>query len=816
MKKMTKRWLTGILSALSFCALGFGLRNAQTGETIGTVNAVAEGETEATATPTLVTTDEIVMETGGEIRTIIADGSLADKDKPSIRFSVKVSQDTFARMEKGEVRVGIMLTSESIVRKMESSGATDYYAYLKDKAGLRAEAGVEGLYKENGECYVRIALTDIQFANIDRTFMAIGYVHELATGERRYTTIDYSNARSVEWLASYALNSGNTWSIYDSETQKNHTPLIDWLNQAIYDKAGVTYNAADNTYVYEGVSYSYDELQARLNAENLAKERYAVPTMPLQNTLIVGETFSLYSDNHAELNMKYESAEEGVVSVNSSGLMKAEKAGTTTVYARVGDDSAGNYFSIPTTVRVLDQSIPSAADLDNPYEYDWTNRYMYISSSPDGSRASRVESWFNGKKSIAMKLLADQNWWFNGLGTINLQDGNYLYTVTLHIKASSGGLLYFVTDTTGDFDNENINQGENTVTFTYAGNAKAFGIRSTVDIELGKMSIKRVAYHGVGYANPSDAQLLQGYTWNFAENNFMQLDNGASYQNIYSITNNELRNKLINEGQYTQNYALRLNLSAGGTSIISLLAGKMTDDRAYKITFTGYAGTGGTLSMVRFGIQTDFINLTQNKVNEMRTYSSDWIHGDSTLYSNLGIYANEGTDIYISSITITMKTLTRQTLTYERMFYPSELFNGATGQNCSAAVWNSNPTGAGDGFYGSSLEVYMQSDAVYDLLITDNVFPNARREGYFHGGVISMHYYIPHGYSASTLYLYEIDSANPFIPLDYYSTAGSYYIAKNYDASAEKISIHLSGASAPNKQIYIGNVYVKCTYDVWA
>lgn len=127
-----------------------------------------------------------------------------------LRFTILISNAklTSLRADANIDKIGAMIVPESYVTDFENQNIyTDYVTYFEDEKGVGRSNFLVMLDKNSdnitdsvgGYHELRIALTGIKFNNVNRNFVAVGVIHNSATGKNEYSEV--SDARSVAFVA---------------------------------------------------------------------------------------------------------------------------------------------------------------------------------------------------------------------------------------------------------------------------------------------------------------------------------------------------------------------------------------------------------------------------------------------------------------------------------------------------------------------------------------------------------------------------------------------------------------------------------------
>lgn len=643
MKKMKKRCLMGILSALSFCAIGLGVGFSNN----VTVSAATED-------------GNVISMVGAQVRTIDTT-ALADTD-PAIRFTAKLSADAVSKIENDGAKAGMMIFPESYMDKYEAqTEVTDYLTFFENAPHFHFKYGINNLFKDGSNYYIRGSIGEVQFANLDREYIAIAYV-KYSNGDVVYAPVDRSSARSVEYIASSALNNGQTYSVINGDGTTT-TPVMDWLNTTAYKKYGVSYNknATDGKYYgWDGQTYTYEELQGVLNINNVVEEVYALNDWDLSN-IYAGENYSVKTDNLADLNVQYSGSnyttmkEDGTVSFN--GDLTTEQ--TVTVTARVGHENVGYFLDVSKEITVTPIPTVTLSNLQTGMTYDWVDTYMRI-GNPSGyvARRKSLNTLRNNtetedvataldavsSKDVVVHLTNANNYLYgveNLLCTRSSSNTNMrnLYTIEFWYYSACDTHAYFIAlDKTDSSGNDTVRcvdfkQGLNKMTLEYEGSDdnSVFNFyldtnkypNEYFDLYIADMTItcEERAIARTDYYVPTTAEMLAdgGYTWDFSNNNLLNLSTtnaSATYHYLCEMKGteelNEIRKKLVLDTRAYGNYALNLQLKPGGQVKIPFLqsndkgsALKDNNGYVYEISFNAYVKEAGQMVLLRYNSHTN-------------------------------------------------------------------------------------------------------------------------------------------------------------------------------------------------------------------
>lgn len=705
MKKTTRKLLTAFLSALSLCAIGFGVGLSQN------LNAAAVNEDASV----------IEMVSGAQVRTI-STSQLAETT-PAIRFTAKLSDDAVEKINQGTATAGMLVFPEAYMDRYNAqTEVTDYKTFFENAPHFRFTYKAENLYAETVDgvttYYIRGAVSNVQFANLDRKFIAIAYV-EYSDGTVTYAPVkddsgEYCSARSLAYVASSALNNGQTYTIIQDDGTTT-TPVMDWLNATAYKKYGVSYdkNAADGKYYgYNGVWYTYEELTVAFPTENVVNTVYQLKDWELPY-MFEGETYSLQTDNLAELNVQYTSSDytkmssDGAITFNDD--IPAEIAGIT-VTAQIGTKDAGYFLNTTTTEGITVKQIPDVtlADLQAGVTYDWYNTYMRIGNQSgyvaqrrsiealrEDAETADVAAALDAASSqnVVMHLTDDYNYLYGLENLLKTRSGSdtgmrNLYTVEFWYYSTCDTHAYFVAmDKDNSAENDTVQsvdfkKGLNKITLEYEGNDEDSVLNFFLDtgkypneyfdLYIADMTVtcEERAIVRTDYYAPTNSEMLAdgGYTWDFSNNNLLELTASANvtvnYRYLCEMTEtdelNAIRRTLVLERAYGS-YALNLQIAQGSHVLISSLTDNLEDGYVYEISFNAYRATPGHVVIIPY----DTANTANGQENRSApnfqitdngngTYNYvTWITA-STDFNAIMLYAISACDLYISDFTVEM------------------------------------------------------------------------------------------------------------------------------------------------------------------
>ncbi len=649
MKKNCKKLIATILSALSCCALALGV-------------GFSKDWTVAKAAAVVEDASKIAM-VSAQLRTLDTQ-ALADAD-PAIRFSAKLSAETATAIKENRAQAGMMIFPDSYMDAYEAQDEQkDYCTFFKDAPHFRFTYTGDNLaYEEStGTYYIRGSIGEVQFANLDREFIAIAYV-QYSNGSIVYAPVDRSMAKSVEDIASSALNNGHSYSIVvGNETQ---TPVIEWLNMTAYQKSGeVSYDSSvtnGKNYVYNGTNYSYQELKGVLSVNSVVEEVYGLNDWDF-DFAFAGETYVFQTENLADLDVQYSVSEGETIKDNSyvvfNGDITTEKS--VTVTARVGNNSAGNFFGgannqgmpvVEKTIAVKPVAMQSLADMKtaNGVVYDWYNTYMPIGNE-QSYRAQRVNLnkvggdlqaslGAHSSSQVVMHLTGQGDNWLYGLtrntqtGEGNLQseaanDEHNVYLIEFWYYSEYDTKATFIAMDGRTTPETNYNKslrvmdfkkGTHKMTLEYESidsNDQHFVLnfytQAKTDVYLADMSVRCLRRQDTpsDYYKPTDAEMLAagGHTWDFSYGNLMEFGANVCYDYkmlSYMTENTVLRGELINETRVFGNYGLHFNFADGNGLLIDALTDNMKVDNmgngyVYDVSFDAYPVNAGHPVLLRY------------------------------------------------------------------------------------------------------------------------------------------------------------------------------------------------------------------------
>lgn len=218
---------------------------------------------------------------------------------------------------------------------LESQGETVVYETESVPVPVYAENDVEKKNPLHYEVYGSIG--DLLYNNLARDFFGIAY-QKTTTSEGDGVTVEYRyasfengiNVRSAAYVASAA---------YADTSDKEDKELLEgFIGKAFCQKAGMTEKEADEAMASGGPEWTAALSQSSLN--------------PYVGGGAKLSAHGVYKDATIDLGASWTSENEDVVSVDSTGAVKALKAGSTKITANVGGQIV--YCDVTVSVREPD------------------------------------------------------------------------------------------------------------------------------------------------------------------------------------------------------------------------------------------------------------------------------------------------------------------------------------------------------------------------------------------------------------------------------------------------------------------------------
>lgn len=219
-----------------------------------------------------------------------------------MRFVTRISPSKHVEIvENGEIKtnktLGMIVVPYSYVEDYIAADASDYYTYFNDVKGkmIHSTFGASQIISvdDNKDGVVdwyeiRLVVKDIKFNNLNRDYVAIGYI-KTAGEATEYTTVTSADKRSFGAVVKAADESGvgSTYGI------QNYIDEI--LCKADYNAAGVTYDkTTDKYYVSGDAETQYDDLET-------------MPVVTDYNSLPIsynGDTVGCFMENSEYISVK--------------------------------------------------------------------------------------------------------------------------------------------------------------------------------------------------------------------------------------------------------------------------------------------------------------------------------------------------------------------------------------------------------------------------------------------------------------------------------------------------------------------------------
>ncbi|MEG9429695.1 MAG: hypothetical protein VZQ61_02075 [Christensenellaceae bacterium] len=186
-----------------------------------------------------------------------------------MRFVTRISPSKYTEIvENGEIKtgktLGMIVVPYSFVEDYIAAGASDYYTYFNNVKKKMIHASfsasqiisVDNNKDGNADWYeIRLVVKDIKFNNINRDYIAIGYI-KTADADTEYTTVVPADKRSFGTVVKMANENGAgaTYGIQDY--------FDEILYKADYNAAGAVYDKiADKYYISSDPETLYDDLE---------------------------------------------------------------------------------------------------------------------------------------------------------------------------------------------------------------------------------------------------------------------------------------------------------------------------------------------------------------------------------------------------------------------------------------------------------------------------------------------------------------------------------------------------------------------------
>ncbi|MBQ8658239.1 MAG: hypothetical protein IJ506_03815 [Clostridia bacterium] len=290
-----------------------------------------------------------------------------------LRFQVKIGQQEYKTItEREDVELGMLILPAPYVTAYETAAATtenltyhDYFtsqsytvwdqpiadANVFEKADLPVS---QQKYYEDNYYYASGVISNVKYNNYNRNFVGVAY-QKTTSADGLTVTYDYatkSPERSIAYVASASYEEGD----YDDD----ESIIEDFIEDSVYNLAGVTYDATNEQYTYDQNSYATKALAyeaAGAITTSVSADSDVMLTGKTQTataTIKVGET---------EITplVKYGVVDATVATVNEeNGLVTAQNInGSTTVKASF---FGGKYTAESAAVTVSDGNIFTKAE----------------------------------------------------------------------------------------------------------------------------------------------------------------------------------------------------------------------------------------------------------------------------------------------------------------------------------------------------------------------------------------------------------------------------------------------------------------------
>ncbi len=330
-------------------------------------------------------------------------------------------------------------------------------------------------------------------------------------------------------------------------------------------------------------------------------------------------------------------------------------------------------FVIQYEEKVYTTTTPTFEQLQAGFTYDWENVYMAM----DASEPVKVEKIENADAKAAITEATEG---FTST-VMNLKDSgahdlsvikkavdpdffqtDWVYVIEYWYYSVSDTHGYFIAYDGGANNTVKSNvfeKGLHKGTIEYVVGANEYAITfyatANIDVYLGNLKITlKEPVEGARedfYApTTEEIQAQGGYTFDFTENNVIELSKNATYLKVEDLEDATLKQALTETNAFTSGYALKY--SGGGLSEIKFLTNKVTTGNSYKISFDAYV-VSGNLAILPFGAgaqKGDFRFNPEFRTGEFKTFTATVVAQEGT--ETINFYELSSIELYLANFTV--------------------------------------------------------------------------------------------------------------------------------------------------------------------
>ena len=330
---------------------------------------------------------------------MIQGASVRLSEVTGLRFQVELGQKEYKTItdDTQNVELGMMILPEPYVTSYETAKASDpdltYHEHLAGKTiwdNIIADGKIfaksdlataeQAEYYRDGYYYASGVISEVLFNNYNRNFVAVAYTKTTgADNAISYTYTAASPARNVAYVASAA---------YENEDWGNYKSTVEgFIEDSVYNLAGVTYDSANEKYVYSEDSYD-TKAEVKAAAGEIAVSVNANDVMLTGKTQTATAALTV-GENAIDTDVTYSVGDKTVATIEENGLVTAQKInGTTTVKA----SAFGGMYSAETAVTVSDGNIFTKAE---GYRSGWVGTMAVAAARAEtNSTAGRSDSGY--------------------------------------------------------------------------------------------------------------------------------------------------------------------------------------------------------------------------------------------------------------------------------------------------------------------------------------------------------------------------------------------------------------------------------------
>ena len=484
------------------------------------------------------------------------------------------------------------------------------------------------------------------------------------------------------------------------------------------------------------------------------------------------------------------------------------------------DNFEVTYEAAPT----YNEVVPTFDALKAGFTYDWENAYMSITSGmpeevakiEDATAKAAIEGAASGFAASVMHLTGsgahDLSAIMKEKDAMFFQEGwTYIFEIDYY-AASVGGhymIAYDGTPSNRVVKVSPFTAGLNkaTIEYTVGANDKALTFYGDMDVYLGnmKITVKEPTVVRTDFHNVTSEEVMAegGYTYDWSENNIVELSANAKYLEIAKMDDTDLASALVATNAFTKGYAMKF--AGASSSYINCLNGMLIAGNKYTISFDAYDKTPGSITVLLMDAgsaqvgQANF-NVT-DKGNGMKTYTATFTAAAN--HAQVNLYIITECELYLANLTIAgaepSADVTENTTTGTRTW--AELNLGRKGTQ----VATPEKVAACEGFAADyTLQITATGGEVLaEMFRLANLMPAGQD---FKSLTMTVKYYIEDGFTGSGVFI-ALDTST-FIPMPVNPGYNTY----TFKADSLMDFINFYTQTGTSGTIYLGSIdYVLVT-----